>query len=121
MNYNPTINAGELRTKIRIQNQVSSGIGSFATKSWVDVGNTSASDTPKYIYAKWVNVHGSEAWIADSVQAEAGATVTIRYRPNVTHSCRILLGDMVYKIVSLDNVRQRNQWLEIKVKAAVNG
>jgi len=114
------MNPGELRTKIRIQYEQTTGTGSFATKSWVDVGSMAASDTPKYIPSQWVNVHGTEAWIADSVQAQLGATVTIRYRTGITPACRVLLGSTVYQIVSLDNIRQRNEWLEIKVKTSVN-
>ena len=115
------IDPGALRTKIRIQYEKTTGTGSFAVRSWVDLGNTSASDTPRYINAQWVNVHGSESWIADSVQAQLGATVTIRYRSDVTPACRVLLGSTAYQIVSLDNIRQRNEWLEIKVKVSLNG
>jgi len=114
------IDPGALRTRIRIQYEKITGSGSFATRSWVDVGNTSASDTPRYINAQWINVHGSEAWVADSVQAQLAATVTIRYRSDVTPVCRVLLGSTVYQIVSTDNIRQRNEWTELKVKASVN-
>lgn len=113
--------AGQLRTKIRIQKQVKIGTGSFAKTVWIDLGNAADTDPPRYIYASWINVHGSEAWIANSVQAQLGATVTIRYRPDVIPACRVLLGSTVYQIVSLDNIQQRGQWLEMKVKAAVNG
>ena len=116
--------AGELKTKIRIQKEITTGTGSFATKSWVDLGNILPTDEPKYTPSKWVNLHGSEAWVAwvaNSVQERMGATVTIRYKANITHACRVLTGDTVYQIVSLDNIRQENHWLEIKVKAAVNG
>jgi len=113
--------SGDLRTKIRIQYKKRVGTGSFAKDTWPDLGNSSNTDPPKYIYASWVNVHGSEAWIASSVQAQLGATATIRYRDGVTPACRILLGSTIYQIVSLDNIHQRNQWLEIKVKAVING
>lgn len=115
------IDPGELRTKIRIQHEVTTGTGSFATKAWYDIDDAAHAGTAYYIYAKWVNVHGSEAWVADSVQAQLGATVTIRYRSDVTPACRVLLGSTVYEIASLDNIRQRNEWLEIKVKASVMG
>lgn len=115
------MNAGELRTKIRIQYAKKTGGSSFAKEEWVDIGNQSAADEPRYIFAKWVNVHGSEAWIAASVQAQRAATVTVRYDERVNEACRVMLGDTVYNIVSIDNIRQAGQWLEIKAKAAVNG
>jgi len=113
--------AGNLRTSIRIQHEVTTGTGSFATVAWYDLDDTEHAGTAYKIHAQWVNVHGSEAWIANSVQAQLGATVTIRYRPDITPACRVLLGSIVYQIVSLDNIRQRNEWMEIKVKAAVMG
>lgn len=112
--------AGELRTPIRIQREVSDGTGSFAEKSWVDICGEEDANYP-YIRAKWINVHGSEAWVADSVQAQLGATVTIRFRPDVTPNCTILLGETRYQIVSLDNIHQRGEWLEIKAKVALIG
>ena len=112
--------AGDLRTNIRIQKEVTTGTGSFATKAWYDLDDTAHAGTAYSIQAQWVNVHGSEAWVANSVQAQLGATVTIRYRSDITPACRILLGTLPYQIVSLDNIRQRNEWLEIKVKTSVN-
>jgi len=113
--------AGDLRTVIRIQKEVTTGTGSFATKAWYDLDDTLHAGTTYNIPAQWINVHGSEAWIADSVQAQLGATVKIRYRSDITPSCRILLGTLPYQIVSLDNIRQRNEWTEIKVKVSLNG
>lgn len=121
MNYNPNINAGDLRTRIRIQYKKKTGTGSFATSEWVDLGNENAQQPEKYIFAKWVNVHGSEAWAANSMQAERAATVTIRYNSAVNETHTILLNGVRYQIVSIDNIGQMNHWLEIKVKAAVNG
>lgn len=112
--------AGELRTPIRIQREISDGTGSFAAKKWVDICDESDPNYP-YILAKWVNVHGSEAWVADSLQAQLGATITIRYRKDVKCAYIILLDETKFKIVSIDNIRQRNEWLEIKVKAAEMG
>jgi SPP1 family predicted phage head-tail adaptor len=113
--------SGDLRTPIRIQHEVTTGTGSFATVEWYDLDDTTHAGTAYSIYAQWVNVHGSEAWIADSVQARLGATVTIRYRSDITPACRVLLSSTIYEIVSIDNIRQRNEWTEIKVKASVMG
>ena len=119
--YQPDINAGDLNARIRIQRKVTSGSGSFKKEEWVDIGNESSSDSPRYKNAKWVGVHGSEAWIAESVQAERAATVTVRLDKRINEACRVLYGDTVYKIVSMDDISQLHHWLEIKVKASVNG
>ena len=121
MAYQPDINSGDLSTRIRIQRKVSIGSGSFKAEEWVDIGNKAASDPPRVKYAKWVGVHGSEAWVAESVQAERATTVTLRFDEQVNEACRILNGSIVYKIVSMDDIGQKHQWLELKVKAEVKG
>lgn len=119
--YQPDINAGDLNARIRIQRKVTSGSGSFKKEEWVDIGNELSSDPPRYKNAKWVGVHGSEAWIAESVQAERAATVTVRFDKRINEACRVLCGKLVYKIVSVNDISQYHHWLEIKVKASVNG
>ena len=98
--------------RIIIQRFVRNGEGSFAEEEWQDVCS---------VWANWVNVHGSEVWAAESVQALKAATVTIRYRSDVDEKNRIVFNGISYEIVSVDNVRQRNRVLEMKVRAAVNG
>lgn len=114
------INPGELRTKIRIQRPEKSGNGSFVPVLWTDIGRT-ASDPPRYISAKWEALFGAEKWAADSVQAVGGATVTVRYDQLITEQCRIIRDSAVYFIVSMNDPTQKKQWLQITVKAAVNG
>jgi len=113
--------AGDLRTKVRIQKQATTGTGSFATKTWIDIDNTSASDEPRYIPSCWEGLHGAEAWAASAEQAMIPATVTIRYRPDIVRSYRIVCDGINFDIVSANDPDKRRQWLEIKVRAAVNG
>ena len=98
--------------RIIIQRLIRNGEGSFAEESWQDICN---------VWANWINVHGSEVWAAESVQALKAATVTIRYRSDVDEKCRVVFNGVTYEIVSVDNIRQRNRVLEMKVKATVNG
>ena len=115
------INPGELRTKIRIQYKKKVGTGSFAKDSWIDIGNASDTDTPRYIMAKWEALKGAEKWIADSLQAVGSATVTIRYNSAVSEQCRIVCDGINYQIVDIGDPTQHKQWTQITVKAAVNG
>lgn len=112
---------GKMRTKIRIQKKQKIGEGSFADEAWFDLGNTAETDEPKYIWSNWINVHGSEVWAAESVQAQKAATVTIRYRKDVDEQCRIVKDGVIYQIVSIDDIQEYHQWIEMKVRAAVNG
>lgn len=115
------INTGELRTKIQIQKPIKIGNGSFAATLWVDIGNTSDSDPPRYILSKWEALRGAEKWASDSVQAIGDATVTIRYYTEITVQCRVVCEGRVYQIVDIGDPTQKKQWFQITVKAAVNG
>ncbi len=118
-------NAGELRTKIRIQAYVPHRpAGSLQpVRAWADIGNESPGDPPRMRRCKWQNIHGSEVWEADKVLAESGATLMVRHDPRIDAACRILkMGDArPYEIVSVDNVFDRGAYMEIKVRRAVAG
>ncbi len=113
---------GEMTARIRIQQNILTGTGVHEKDHWVDIGNTSESDSPRWIYAKWENVHGSEAWVANSVQATAPATVSVWYDARITRMCRVVddLGT-IYKITSIDDIRREHRQIEMKVQANING
>ena len=73
------------------------------------------------VQVKWVNAHGSEAFTALQLSLREPATITCRYSPKITETCLVYRGDeeRPFEIVSIDNVEQRNEWLEIKVKRRV--
>lgn len=113
---------GEMTARIRIQRQVTVGEGINKHTAWVDLGNVTDTDPPCWAWAKWENVHGSEAWIANSVQASAAATVSVWYNSEITRQCRVLDdAGIVYSIVSLDDIRREHRQIELKVQASVNG
>lgn len=114
MNLNGTpTNPGELRTLIILQSRgVPTGAGGFQVPGWATIAT---------VWSKWINVHGSEAWAAMTNNAMQAATVTIRYRADVDLTCAVLLGSERYEIVSIDNIRQRNEYLELKLKKVVSG
>jgi SPP1 family predicted phage head-tail adaptor len=115
------MHAGKLITAIRIQTQMLTGAGINKTVAWVDIGNSLPSDAPVYTLACWEGLYGGEAWIADSVQAQRPAKVTVRYRSDITEKCRVVLDGVNYEVISILDVGQRHAWLEMRVKAAVNG
>lgn len=110
-----------MTAQIRIQQPTVIGTGINKHTEWVDLGNESEADPPRWLWAKWENVHGSEAWIANSVQANAAATVSVWYDSRITRMCRIVdAAGLIYQIASLDDVRREHRQVEIKVKASVN-
>lgn len=113
---------GEMTARIRIQMPVTTGTGVNEYTAWVDIGNNSETDPPRWTWAKWENVHGSEAWVAESVQATAPATVSVWYNSRINRKCRVLDdAGTVYEIKSLDDIRKEHRQIEMKVQASVNG
>lgn len=101
--------------RIEILRSKKDGVGSFAKTIW---------ESDKKLWANWVNVHGTEVWVADSVQAVKPATVTVRYgkySSTIDETLRIKYKGVEYEIVSVDNVEEENRLIEMKVKVAVNG
>jgi len=116
-------NPGDLRTKIRIQKPVITGTGSFTTTSWVDLGNLLATDAPKYIMASWVDhINGTLTTIGDSTQSIDSGTLTIRYKSTVTSKCRVIKDGIIYQLLAPPvDPTQHRQWMQLQVKAALNG
>ncbi|PKN87782.1 MAG: hypothetical protein CVU46_03115 [Chloroflexi bacterium HGW-Chloroflexi-8] len=106
-------NPGELRTTITIKTRaVTTGTGGFQVPTW---------STLATVFAKWENAHGSEVWTAEMAGASAAATVTIRYRSDVDPTYAIEKGGELWEIVSMDNIRERGELLELKVKRLRSG
>ena len=106
-------NPGEMRTRITLKSRtVTLGTGGF---------QTSTSTTIAAVWAKWVGVHGSEAWAANTVNATRAATVLIRYRDDVDETCMVVLDGENYEIVSMDDIQQRHEYIELKVQLIKSG
>ena len=71
---------------------------------------------------KWVNAHGTEVYQSMNLDLREPATLTGRYSSLITPQCRITkVGDPEpYEIISIDDVENRHQWLEIKVQRMVS-
>ena len=101
-------NPGEMRTRVVLESRsVSVETGGFQKPGW---------STLATVWAKWVNAHGSEAVQAASLGIEELATVTIRWRGDVDATGAVSKGGVRYEIVSLDNIQERNEFIEMKVK-----
>lgn len=127
-------NPGELRTPVIVEARIS-GINpnGYRNESWHNVFGED-----QYLKVKWVNLHGSELLEAMSLQLKEPATLTSRFSPLVTETCRILkksdeakrdrlkaegkkdeADGLYFEVISLDDVEDRHEWLEIRVKRMV--
>ena len=118
-NY-PDIQPGELRTPIRIQKKV---IDDEARKPgdmerevyWIDIGAANEG-TPIYRYCKWVGSHSAESISQDMQRGVKSAVITIRYNPDIDRStCRVIYRGDIYDIDSVDDIRMRHQWMELRI------
>lgn len=120
MNLNGrTINPGECRTRVTFEKRaVTDEPGGFQTATWM---------AAREAWARWTNAHGSEVWEAEASQAVQPATILTRYKADVELTWSVVLGRSSrmtdaerdaarYEIVSMDNIQQRGEWMEIKLK-----
>ncbi|WP_373844767.1 phage head closure protein [Clostridium sp.] len=66
------------------------------------------------VWAGVSNLYGREFFQAAAVQAEKTVKFTVRYLSGVSTDMRILFRDKQYNITSIDNIKYRNKYMEIK-------
>lgn len=109
-------NPGELRTPVLLAPRtVITGTGGYQ-KPVPDTAHQVSA------LAKWIGAHGSEVWAADAAGVTEPATVTIRHRIiDPTWYISKDGGTRWYEIVSIDNIREYGELLELKVKLLRSG
>ena len=117
------ISAGDLRTRIRVQNNAPERAPGSITQTdhWIDLGNVNETDPPRYKRCQWIGAHGSEGFADGLLEADQTATIRLRYDSRITPACRILLNGEPWAITGVDDVRQLHRWMEIKVERTVAG
>ena len=110
-------NPGELRTPVQFKT-VTSTIDDEGDPCEVE---TNVFGEGKNVYCKWVNAHGTEVYMAMQQQLKEPATLTCRYSPLINETLLVYKGSDTkpYEIISVDNVEDRNAWLEITVQRKV--
>jgi SPP1 family predicted phage head-tail adaptor len=108
---NMVTNPGELRVPVALQTPVIS----------TDAGGAQSTSfqTISYVFAKWTNVHGAEAWSDQARSASFPATVLIRYYANLTTAWVLEKDGQRYQIVSIDDIQERHEYMELKVQRLV--
>ena len=105
-------NAGELRTAVYFKRIIEDADTHPAPEENVFGEGVS-------VLCKWVNAHGTDVWSANQLHLRGRATLTLRYSPKLENVTLIVYraGDPdFYEVVNVDNVEQRNEWLEITVQ-----
>ena len=97
---------GELRHRITFQKlTTTTNENGFEVEAWEDY---------KTVWAAVTNLHGREYFEAAAVQKENTVKFTIRYFKGLDTSMRILFQGRQYNIISIDNIKYKNKYIEIK-------
>lgn len=109
-------NAGALRTKIRVFAPPPDG--ALDSDGYPASKPVNVFGEGKTRYCKWVNAHGSEVYDARQAGVTEPATLTLRYTPRITTTCLVYHGEdpAPYEVISVNDVEDRHQWLELKVQ-----
>ncbi len=97
---------GELRHRITFQKlTTTTNENGFEVETW---------ENYKTVWAAITNLHGREYFEAAAVQKENTVKFTIRYFKGLDTSMRILFQGRQYNIISIDNIKYKNKYIEIK-------
>ena len=109
--------AQQMTTQIRVQNRVETPVNGSPAISYVDAD-------PALDFCNWKGKGGTMRSESGALIVDDTADVVMWYRPDIGKKDRLLLNDNpddAYEIISQpDNVEQRNMFLVLKVKRAVN-
>lgn len=117
-------NAGELQIPVYFK-KCCSGVDAdgFQIEDEVNVAGQDDRGNDVPFMCKWVNAHGSEVWSAMQLQLRDPATITTRYSSAIDDETLVVYRGSdpePYEVISIDNVEQKNVWLEIKVQRKVS-
>lgn len=100
---------GDLRHRITLQKYTeTTDEEGFSTQEWQDIAT---------VWASVENLYGREYWQAAAIQAENTVKFIIRYRNDISNDMRIKFQGQHYEIISTDNIKYKNEYIEIKAKA----
>ncbi len=113
------VSAGELRTRVYFH-RVHKGTDpeGYPRQREENVFGCDSAGRERAVHCKWVNAHGTEAFSAMQLRLREPATLTMRYSPLIDAALLAYRGrdPIPYEVVSVDNVENRGQWLEVKVQ-----
>jgi len=105
------VNISDMRARITFQQPTqTTDEGGAQITSWANVATTPT------VWARWINAHGQEAVQNDAARFAQRATVTIRYRADVNTNWRILKDGEPWQILSVDQIQDRNRYVEMVVE-----
>ena len=106
-----TVKVSDLRTRITFQSPTEvTDAGGAQSTTYANVG------TVPTVWAQWINDHGQEAIQAEAVVSAQRATVRVRHRTDILETWRVVKDSENWQILSIDEVQDRNRWIELRVE-----
>ena len=102
--------AGRLRHQVRIQTPTKDTSPGAGDITWSDYATVWAAVEP---------LRGNEFFTAQQVNAEVTGRVVIRYLSGITPEVRVLFGTRTFEILSVIDVDERHEELQLMVKERV--
>ena len=103
------VDAGQLRTPVTV-------ISVTMTKNANGFNEPTETDALGYaLYVQWRNAHGTEVLQAQELGLRDKATLRCRYDARIKPSCIVRRGGEDWEVISVDNVDERGQWMELTV------
>ena len=102
-------------TIIRLKHRIDHAVNGAPDPTYHDA-------TPEIHFCEFKPLYGAEAIQAGQIGITQGATITMWYTEGVKTSDRIWLNDnpfLIYEVISVENVENRNMYLILKVKRVV--
>jgi len=104
------VHINELNRRITFQTPTITKVNGAQVETYANVG------TNLTVWSKWEYDHGQELVSSEAEKSSQRATVTIRYRSDVSEKWQVLNGSDTWKIVSIDHVREKNRWTVLRVE-----
>lgn len=107
----PKYTARQLRTRVQFERstKTSDGAGGY-TESWKTLVST---------FAFIQKFSGSETFASERIEARTKYRIVCRYFSGLRESDRLVMRNIAYDIIAINNVEFKDQWLEIDLAGGV--
>lgn len=107
------VQISELRTRITFQQPtITKDAGGAQSETFANVS------TDPTVFARWTNAYGQENTLSDAVKSVQRANVVVRHRSDIQTTWQVLKDGQAWQIISVDEVQDRNRWVELIVERA---
>lgn len=105
--------------KIRIQKPVTTGSGVSKVTTWVDLGNSTATDPPIYFWAYYRHMSENELSTSQATAYLAEVLFAVNWRSDIRAGYRIVYQGINFNIVNVDDYDGYKHDIKLYAKAAV--